>query len=49
MNQVLNANGFVELDEREAMDVDGGAVSKVMTSFVRITVKYLIPLSTAVV
>ena len=24
MNQVLYANGFVELDEREAMDVDGG-------------------------
>ena len=24
MNQVLNANGFVELDEREAMNVDGG-------------------------
>ena len=27
MNQVLNANGFVELDEREAMDVDGGSLT----------------------
>ena len=26
MNQVLNANDFVELDEKEAMDVDGGGV-----------------------
>ena len=32
MNQVLNANGFVELDEREAMDVDGGIITGIAPS-----------------